>query len=148
MPIVFPGNVSGKNRLNLDELSYQNPYQTIMFGFNASHHRSVNLITLPKNVMVYEVVCKVIEAFDAVNSRLEIGTDSGQASIAMFNINNVGLKFMVEFDLPKFYRPFTQPENIRIAVTALSGTNTRGSGFGVINYLDLNLIESNKKIGI
>lgn len=145
--LPYPGGLRDQSRVNLDAVSYENPYQTLYFQFDTRISRSKQIGLFPKNTLIYGAMCNVVEPFITRNTKLRIGTISNSGSIGIFDIMNEGFRFIETFGI-NWGQIFTQEERIYASIVIPPGesVNTSGRGYGIINYLDMTLIPSFQKV--
>lgn len=145
--LPYPGGIRDKSRVNLDAINYVNPYQTIYFQFDVTITSSRLIAIIPKDALIYNALCQVQEVFTTRNTKLRIGTIDNSSSIGVFDLMNEGVRFIETFGLNwgKILMEDT-PVYASIAIPSGESVNTRGRGYGIINYLNMPLIPSFQKV--
>lgn len=141
--MVIPfGYKALKEQANIDDLRFNNPITYTYFAFKAGSNART-IVTLKANEIVYGSITVIVaEAFD-VDSFLHIGVTDNSSLIA-----NVSLIFpgaVSIFGGTGSSDILTKPKQqtaIRYSLRYVAGvTATSGSGWGILQSLDLNLIE-------
>jgi hypothetical protein len=144
--LAYPGAVTGKHRINFDNLSYNNPEKIVYVEFNPSWYRNAQIVAeLPVNSLIYgDVSCRILEVFDAIIPELNMGTMEDEDSIGWVDINELGVRTF--HTNAQYGHVFT--EKTRIVITLVSNENaiTAGNGWLVFRYLELNSVSSFRQI--
>lgn len=145
MSLIFPGKVDAKERLNIEK-AYKSPLNFTFFKFKVNLiDKLIPIVTIPKDHLIYNISPIIIEdAFNGSEVYLNIGNITNQTSVTHVRINNItNILILPMFqDLGKDFGKI-----ISVSTQILAGIKweiekpTKGSGYGIITLLNLNLVE-------
>ena len=127
-----------KEQVNEDDIRFKNPIGYVYFNFKVGDNGRT-IVTLRNNQIIYGfITVNVSEAFAADNF-LHIGTLANVTLITRIALEFTGpVSVFGGVDSADILTRTTQSLDIRYS---LKGTSTVGRGWGVLQYLDLNLVE-------
>lgn len=152
--LAYPGIITGKARVNFESLSVINPLNHVYFEFDTDDYYNARLIqTIPQNsILIGAIYCRVLESFDeATAPRLIIGTkdklDVDDHGFGHTQIAVTGLQLLYTDAAAYYANILDENTDVYITiVTASTATLTKGKGWCVFSYLELNHVPSFRKL--
>jgi len=137
MAIQYPGRSRGKDRANLDELVYVNPYQFFLFYFDFNDIVAKPLLILPKDAMIWTDQVNIIEKFNGTLPNLNIGTKDNHVAVGFTPVHVVGPHRLLTRNTTIYFNILTEETEIFKGITHQSGgtQSAQGSGWCVLHYL-------------
>jgi len=137
MAIPYPGRSRGKDRANLDELEYINPYQFFLFYFDFNDFVTKPIFILPKDAMLWSDQINIIEKFNGTLPELNVGIKDNHVAVGSVPVHVVGPHNLDVRNTTVYFNILTRDTEIYKGITHQSGgtQSTQGSGWCVLHYL-------------
>ena len=140
--MVLHGYPSLKDQADRDDLRFKSPIKYTYFSFKAGSNART-IITLKPGQIVYGDILVVVSTAFSVTSFLQIGTLARTKLITSVALEFKGTSTVSGgVDSDDILKEAAQSLDIRYSITYTDGiTATSGRGWGILQSLDLNLVE-------
>ena len=145
--LPYPGIIKEKQRVNLEAIEHKSPIGIIYFDFNVANYNNAKQIgVVPKNsIIATDIIIRIDERFTGTETELRVyySNVSNETLIGFASINSV--EVVVFGGIPGSYPGFGKKTNIEVplvitVISRLDNKPTRGSGYGILQYIMLDRI--------
>lgn len=152
--LAYPALIGkGKARINFDNLQYQNPVNYEYFTFDYTNTIGKIIRELPANsVIINTIILNATELFTTSSGIVHLYLDAKEenvvtigtnASIVITNLVGTGNLITSTYYGPQMQKVFSNKTMLLLYIRASNSTVvTAGKGHGVLQWLNLNLVES------